>query len=133
MKFKLGIFNLALVIYLIGLLCAIGVEIRFGAIIVIAASLIIAGLYINELAHAVKAKRLMSLNILMYSLGVLVLAEIFIQGFSIAIDKSLYNLPGFIRFHVFFGFILASLFIVYSILSAQRVEYRKFRLILFAG
>jgi hypothetical protein len=133
MKVKLSFFSLALVVYFTGLLCVIGVGISFGKWIVIAASLMIAGLYVIELIHAIKVRKLISREVLMYSLAVIVLAEIFVLGFSVAIDMSLHSVPGFSRLHAFAGFLLQTLFIWFSINAAKNVEQKKLRFFLYAG
>lgn len=133
MKIKLGFLNLALVLYFTGLLSVVGVGMSFGAMIVIAAAIIIAGLYVIEAVRAVKAKKLASENMVLYSLGVLVLAEIFVQGFSIAIDKSLFGLPGFLKLHASFGFLLMALFVWFSIGMAEKIERRELRQLFLAS
>jgi hypothetical protein len=133
MKIKLAFINLALIIYFAGLLCTIGVGFGFGAIMVIIASAIILGLYFIQLYNAFNERKLLNLNLLSYSLGALVLAELFLLGFSISIDKSLFGLPGFRQLHIFIGFIVLILFTWNSVISAWKVEQRNLRYLLLTG
>lgn len=71
-KIKLAFFNLALIIYLVGLLCAIGVAIGFGAVMVIIASLIVLCIYSLQLYGSIKDGKLFSREVLLYSLSVLI-------------------------------------------------------------
>lgn len=132
-KIKLAFFNLALIIYLVGLLCAIGVAIGFGAVMVIIASLIVLCIYSLQLYGSFKDGKLFSREVLLYSLSVLIIVEIFLQGFSISINMSLFGLPGFYQLHAFVGFILIGLFTRYSIIWIQKVEENKLRLLLLTG
>lgn len=133
MKIKLVFINLALIIYFAGLLCTIGVGFGFGAVMVIVASVIILCLYLIQLYNAFKEKKLFSLNILSYTLCALVIAELFLLGFSISIDQSLFGLPGFHQFHIFTGFIVLSLFTGSSIISAWKIEQKNLRYLLITG
>ena len=133
MKIKLAFINLALILYFVGLLCAIWLGIGFGAAIVLGASFIILGLYVVQLYTSFKERNLLSLTVLSYTLGVLVIADIFIVGFSISIDQSLFGLPGFYQFHAFVGFILLSLFTGYSIMWIRKIEEKNLRFLLLAG
>ena len=122
MKIKLAFFNLALVFYLTGLLCAIGVGMGFGAIIVLVASAIVLCLYLVLVYQAFREKKLFSLNVLVYTLGVMTIGEVFLQGFSIAIGQSLFGLSWFYQLHAFIGLTLLGLFIGHSITLVGRVE-----------
>jgi hypothetical protein len=133
MKIKLALFNAALILYFVGLLCAIGISMGTGAIVVIVASVIMLGLYIAELYQAVQAKTFFSLEVLSYTMGALAITEIFLLGFSIAIDRSLFAAPGFFQFHVFVGFILLILFARYSIREAKKSDDKNLRTLLLAG
>jgi hypothetical protein len=122
---RLAILNLALVIYLSGLICTIGVGYGFGAIVTISASLVILCLYLFEVYNYYRAGKLFSLDILVYSIALIVIGELFIQGYSISIGRSLFGLPGFYQLHAVVGFILLGLCAGYSIKYVREIESDK--------
>lgn len=133
MKLKLAFVNFALILYLVGLLCSIGIGMSSGAIVILFASAIITGVYLVQLYNAGKEKKIFSSSVLLYTLGVLVLAEIFIQGFSISIGMSLFALPGFYHLHVFIGFILLALFAWFNYTSIRKIDQKSIRSLLLVG
>ncbi|MBL0745645.1 alpha/beta fold hydrolase [Chryseolinea lacunae] len=119
---RLVLLNLAFILYVAGLLCAIVVGYGTGAIVVLAASAVILCLYGFTLYRAFKTGRLLTWDVLAYSLGVLVVGEIFLQGYSIAIARSVFSLPGFYQLHTVSGFILLGLFVYGTVVYAQKSE-----------
>ena len=130
-KIKLAFFNLALFFYVTGLLAAIGISFGTGAILVLVAATIILVLFALQVYTALRNKKLWSRDILASTLGVLLIAELFLQGYSVAIGKSLFGLQGFFNLHLFAGFILLGLLTWHSVQNAKKVEIENSRYILF--
>lgn len=131
MKIKLALVNISLITYLTGLLFSIGMGMNYGLVIVLGASLIIAVLYFFQLISSIRKNELWTFKNLTYSLAVLVIAEIFVHGFSISIDlQFLGNLPGFVSIHLFNGLILIIFFLAYSIKFTKNIEKNKQRTLL---
>lgn len=58
MKLKLAFVNFALILYLVGLLCSIGIGMNSGVIVTLFASAIIACVYLVQLYTAGKEKKI---------------------------------------------------------------------------
>lgn len=132
MKIKLAFFNLALLLYVVGLLSAISISFGTGAILVLCAAIItlaLVGSYVYTAFQ--KNKKLLSADILASVLGVLLIAELFLQGYSVAIGHSLFGLPGFFRLHLFAGFILLGLLTWFSVQGAKEVDLDNSRHVLY--
>ncbi len=119
---RLVLVNVSLVIYLAGLLCAIGVSNGAGAIMVIIASLGILLAYVLQLKAFYAIGKLWRWHSLASTMALLLVAELFLQGFGIAIGHSLFVMPAIYQIHVFAGFILLVLLGVYSVLSITKHE-----------
>jgi hypothetical protein len=131
MKIKLAFFNLALFLYVTGLLAAIGISFGAGAILVLIAAAIILVLFMLQVYTAFRDKKLWSRDILASTLGVLLIVELFLQGYSVAIGKSLFGLPGFFNLHLFTGFILLGLLTWLSVQNVKKVAIEDSHYILF--
>jgi predicted esterase len=71
------------------------------------------------------------MDILVGALGLVLIAELFLQGYSIAIGRSLFVFPVFLKLHAFAGFILLGLVTWFSLQHAKKVNTVNSRNILF--
>jgi hypothetical protein len=113
-KRKLVLINLSLAVYLTGLLSAAIINIKAGAIFVLIASILVVIFFIVQVLETIRERQPL-IFILGYLVGALCVGEIFLTGFSIAIGKSLFSIPGVFFGHVFCGALLCGLFIWLSV------------------
>lgn len=121
MKKNLILLNVGLLLYPTGLLSAIAINFAAGAILVLIAALIITFAFASYLYTSFRNKTFWTLDTLIASLAMLVMGELFIQGYSIVIGMSLFGLPYFFQIHAVFGFLLLGIFVWASIRSAKQI------------
>ena len=120
MKIKLLLVNFSFVLFLIGLLTAVGGNIKTGAILVLVGSAILIGNYLFQLIQSFRQSTLWKWQTLALSGVLLALAIIFMHGFSSAIDMMLvYRIKGFTTLYFITGFFLPILFLYFSIRNPQ--------------
>jgi hypothetical protein len=88
-------------------------------------------LFVLQVYAAFRNQKLWSLNTLASTLGMLLIGELFLQGYSVAIGRSLFGLPGFFDLHSSAGLILLGLFAWLSVVNAKKVEMENSRYVLF--
>lgn len=119
-KSKLLLFNLGMACYLIGLLMSIGVGIQAGAISVLIGATIITGIFAYQLILIGRNSALNIGQALIFSGVLIVIATVFIHGFSASIDMMfLYRIEVFNILYFAAGFTLVVLFTYFSIKSAN--------------
>lgn len=133
MKLKIASISFALILYFIGLLFTIVVRIDVGTVLILCAFAVLLITYLSVAYTSFKEGKLFKGVFLSYTLALIVIAEVFIQSFSIAIDRSLFGLQGFYFVHLLTGFLLAALFLWQSIVWIKKVEDAKFRFWLRGG
>jgi hypothetical protein len=119
---RLLLVNLSLLFYFSALICSIGISYSAGAIMAIIASLGILVAYVLQLKEQYFSGKLLSWDSLAATIGTLLVAEVFLQGYSISIGHSVMSLSGFYHIHVFAGFLVLTLFTVYSVRSINTHE-----------
>ena len=123
MKTKLLIANSALLLFMAGLYTAIGGDMKAGAILVLLSSALLAGIYLQQLIQSYKHAKLWCWQTLATSGLLLVLAIIYIHGFSAAIGMGfLYQVKLFTRLYFVAGFMMPILFLYISIAGASRAD-----------
>ena len=131
MKIKLTLLNISFIAFLIGLLSTIGIGMKFGAIVVLVASGIIAGIYLSQIIQSIRQNKLWTFDNLLYTLAVGIFIVIFVHGFSISIGMTfLGNVPVFSSIYLLAGILLIFLFLTGSIRFASRLDKRWQRLLL---
>ncbi len=111
MKSKLLFFNLALILYLVGLAFGLDSNLQVGAIFVLLGASIIAILYFDIIWKAIQNKTILTWDNLILSIGLFALAVLFIHGFSVSIDFMFFRkLLWFDALYFPAGFILIFLF-----------------------
>jgi hypothetical protein len=132
MKIRLTLINLSLILYVIGLLLTVGIGMKLGAVIVQIASAIILIVFIHQIILSIRLNNLWSFHNLLYTLAILVLAVIFIHGFSVSIGMPfLGNIPLFSSLFLVTGIVLTTLFLTSSILIVTKLnDKRKQRLLI---
>lgn len=130
---RLAFLNLAIVICFVGIFYSVAGQFRVGAVSVIVASVVIFAIYLVSVHKLKKAKQLLSIGTVALTFGILVIGEIFLLGYSVAIGHSLLSLPGFYELHVVVGVILMTLFVGFSFFDAWQIENSRMRVMLIAG
>lgn len=126
MKIKLAFLNISFIIFLIGLLSTVGIGMKSAAILVLVSSVLILTVYIIQIIHSTKQKKLWSFDNLLYTVAIFILAVIFVHGFSVSIGMPfLGNIPGFSSVYLTSGLLLISLFLVGSIRFVRKLNYAK--------
>jgi predicted esterase len=130
MQTKLALFNAALILYVCGLLAAIGISYGTGAILVLMSASIIISLWVSQLSNAFRNRNFKSIEVIGSTVGVLLLAELFIQGYSISIGHSLLSIPSFFQAHTLTGLLFLGIFVWLSVHHINKVEAERNRYIL---
>lgn len=126
MKIKLLLVNVALVLFLIGLFMAVGENIKTGAILVLVGSAILTGNYLFQLIRSFKQSGLWKWQSLGLSGVLLVMAIIFVHGFSSSIDMMLvYKIKGFTTLYFIAGFLIPILFLYFNFSNRREDRARR--------
>ncbi|HYC83847.1 MAG TPA: hypothetical protein VEB86_01440 [Chryseosolibacter sp.] len=133
MRSRLILLNVSFIIYFIGLLATALSGLSTGAVVIIMASLLIAALYADRLFAFVKQNRFWRLELVLYTLAIISIAEIFIQGFSVAGNLSLFGIPGFSSIHALFGVLHLVAFLWFSSQMIQSVGSKELKTVGLCG
>ena len=129
MNRKLILINLALIIFPVGLISTISLGTESGASIVLGAASLVLAAGILQILDSFQKNQLRSRENLIYILAILVLAVIFLHGFSVAIARPfLGNVPGFSAIYLGTGLILILLFLYSSIHQVKKLNEPKKKL-----
>lgn len=123
MKTKLLRINAALILFLLGLLMALGGHKQAGAVAVLASAAIIVGNFVVHLIQSTRQSKLWTWQTLAYSSALLGLAIIFMHGFSTAIGMMMvFRIQIFTTLYVATGFLLPVLLFFVSRKSAAEAD-----------
>jgi hypothetical protein len=133
MRLKLAAVNISFGLFLTGLLFTIPGNFRTGAFLLIIASFILISTYLVFIYQSSKNSKLLSSDVLLVTVSLIAIGEIFLLGFSLAVGKSLFGLPGFYQLHMAVGFIVLIIFIGISMSSIRTIETRGIARLLLGG
>ncbi|RAW00567.1 alpha/beta hydrolase family protein [Pseudochryseolinea flava] len=114
---KLAVINVALVVYFLGLICTVLVSYGIGAVFVLSGGAILLGCYTVFLFE--QRKNFLSFPVAAATIGIVMVAILFMLGFSLAIDKSLLAVSLFNQIYIVIGFLLLGLFIFFNVSALQ--------------
>jgi hypothetical protein len=131
--FRLAVFASAIIIYLTALFCAVLVSFGTGAILALIAAGMMVVFYFIQLFTWRRLKLLSIPRVIVTTAALVAVGEVFLQGYSVAINSSLFSLPGFYYFHIIAGVVLLLAFAMASIHIIRETEDGRRRRILFVA
>ncbi len=121
MKTKLWLLNIVFILFLTGLLLSISQEIQAGAIVILIGAMLASSVYFIQIRQQFQNSEIWSGSTFAMTLGLVVLAVVFVHGFAASIDMILVHRIGVFTFLYFgAGFVMVALFLYFSIKSVGK-------------